>query len=100
EQVDVVALDAEVDDPEVLAQRGGERRFADRLVHAATAQVADRADDPQHHVHGVAFVVRVMLRELRVMYREVDSIHAGPGTPTARDSARAPRPILADLFVA
>src|SRR5262249_21241673 len=27
--------------------------FADRLVDAPPAQVADRADDPQRHVHGI-----------------------------------------------
>jgi hypothetical protein len=37
EQVYVVALDAELHDPEVLAARRGQRRFADRLVDAAPA---------------------------------------------------------------
>ena len=48
------ALDAEVDDAEVLAPRRRERGFADCLVDAAPAQVADRADDPQHDVDRVA----------------------------------------------
>ncbi|HMG24986.1 MAG TPA: hypothetical protein VK607_26800 [Kofleriaceae bacterium] len=56
EQVDVRALDAEVDDPEVLALRGDERGLADRLVDAAPLQVADRADDPQHDVDRIARV--------------------------------------------
>ena len=50
EQVDVRALDAEVDDPEVLASGRRERRFADRTIGEPAAQVADRADDPQDHV--------------------------------------------------
>src|SRR5678816_4181978 len=44
------ALDAEVDDPEVLAARRGERRIADRLVGEPSAQVADVSDDAQHDV--------------------------------------------------
>src|SRR5678815_5524541 len=44
------ALDAEVDDPEVLAARRGERRIADRLVGEPSAQVADCSDDAQHDV--------------------------------------------------
>jgi len=53
DQVDVRALDACVHDPEVLAPRSGERRFADRLVDAPPAQVADRSDDSQRDVHGI-----------------------------------------------
>src|SRR5262245_39576387 len=34
--VDVVPLQADVDDPEPLAQRGGDRRLAHRLVEPAT----------------------------------------------------------------
>src|SRR5262249_60403762 len=47
-----VALDAEMTDAKVLAPRGGQRRLADRLVHAAAAQVARGADRPQRDVHG------------------------------------------------
>jgi len=41
----VRALDTEVHDPEVFAQRSREGRFADRLVREPAAQVADLADD-------------------------------------------------------
>jgi hypothetical protein len=44
EEVHVVALDAEVHDPEVLSPGGGERGFADRLIDAAAAQVANGTD--------------------------------------------------------
>jgi len=47
----VRALDAEMHDPEVFAQRGCERRFADRLVGEPAAQVADRSDDAQDDMH-------------------------------------------------
>jgi hypothetical protein len=50
DEVEVRALDAEVDDPEVLAARRGERRLADRLVGEPAAQVADVPDDAQHDV--------------------------------------------------
>ena len=46
EQMQVVALDAEVHDPEVLAPRRGQRGLANRLVRRAAAQVADRGYDP------------------------------------------------------
>src|SRR5678816_4172575 len=46
----VRALDAEVDDPEVLAARRCQRRLANRLVGEPSAQVADVSDDAQHHV--------------------------------------------------
>jgi hypothetical protein len=48
--VEVRALDAEVDDPEVLAAGRGERRLADRPVGEPSAQVADVSDDAQHDV--------------------------------------------------
>ena len=47
------ALDAEMDDPEVLAPRRGQRGLADRLIDAAAAQVADRADRAQRDVHRI-----------------------------------------------
>ena len=53
EQVNVRALDAEVDDPEILAPGGRERRFPDRAIGEPAAQVADRADDAQDHVDWV-----------------------------------------------
>src|SRR5579872_1613779 len=53
DQMHVRALDAEVDNMEVVAPRGGERGLADRLVDAAPAQVADGADDPQCDVNGI-----------------------------------------------
>ena len=50
DEVEMRALDAEVDDPEVLAARRGERRLADRLVGEPSPQVADVSDDAQHDV--------------------------------------------------
>ncbi|HEX3764372.1 MAG TPA: hypothetical protein VHW23_37010 [Kofleriaceae bacterium] len=86
EQVDVRALDAEVDDVKVLAQRGGERRLADRLVDAAPAQVADRADHPQRDVHGIP---RVQERPLLV--RRAGPRPLGrPPCPASLAAARLP----------
>src|SRR6185503_1756127 len=45
DQVQVGALDAEVDDAKVLAQRGGQRGLAHRLVGGTPAQVADHGQD-------------------------------------------------------
>ena len=56
QQVHVRALDAELHDPEVLAPRGGQRGFADRLVDAAPPQIADGGDHPQRHVDRVTGV--------------------------------------------
>jgi hypothetical protein len=62
EQVDVGTLDAEVHDPEAFAPSGGERGFTDRPVDTPAAQVADRADDPQHDMNGIPCVkVRSLL---------------------------------------
>ena len=54
EQVQVVALDAEVHDPEVLAHGGGQRGLANRLVGRAAAKVADGGHDAQDDVHRMA----------------------------------------------
>ena len=53
EQMQVVALDAQVHDPEVLTPRRGQRRLANCLVRRSAAQVADRRHDAQHHMHGM-----------------------------------------------
>lgn len=63
QQVDVRALDAEMDDAEVLAQRGRERGFTDRVIHASPPQVAHRADDAQRDMHRIP---RVQERPLLV----------------------------------
>jgi hypothetical protein len=47
----VVALDAEVHDPEVLAPRGGQRGLANRLVGRAAAQTAEGSNHAQDDVH-------------------------------------------------
>ena len=47
EQMNVRALDAQLHDPEVLSQSSGQRRLANRLVHASSAQVADLANHAQ-----------------------------------------------------
>jgi hypothetical protein len=56
EQVHVRALNAEVDDPEVLAPGGRQRGLPDRVIDAAATQVADRADRTQHDMHRIACV--------------------------------------------
>jgi len=57
EQVDVVALDRHMDDPEVIAPRCGERRLAHRVIRVTTAQVLDPVGDPERHVDGVSRIV-------------------------------------------
>src|SRR5882672_6946963 len=83
--MDMRPLDAELDDAEVLAPRRGERGFADRLVDAATAQVADRADNPQRDVQGIP---RMQKRPLLVR-------RAGP---RAFRWATGPTPLAAALL--
>src|SRR5262249_30999463 len=56
EQMQVIALDAEMNDPEAFSPGGRERGFADRLVGAAATQIANRADHAQHDVNRVARV--------------------------------------------
>ena len=51
EQMQVIALNAEVHDPELLAPRGGQRGLAHRLVRRATAQIADRTNHAHDDVH-------------------------------------------------
>ena len=53
DQMHVRALEAEVHDAKVFAQRGRQRGLADRLPDAAAAQAADRADRAEHDVHRV-----------------------------------------------
>jgi hypothetical protein len=49
----MVVLDAEMTDPKILAASGGQRGFADRLVDATAAQVADGTDRPQRDMYGI-----------------------------------------------
>jgi hypothetical protein len=56
QQMDVRSLEAELDDAKVFAARSGQRGLADRLVHAAPAQIADSADHPQRDMHRVPCV--------------------------------------------
>ena len=56
QQMNVIVLEAEMNDPEVFSPRRGERRLANRLVDAAAAQVTEGVDDPQRDVHGIALV--------------------------------------------
>jgi hypothetical protein len=49
-------LNAEMYDPEVLSPRRGEGRFADGLIHAAPAPLADGTYYPQRDVNRVALV--------------------------------------------
>jgi len=50
QQVHVVALQADMNDPEPFAQRRGDRGIAHRLVHRTPAQAADHRHDPHHDV--------------------------------------------------
>ena len=54
EEVDMRALEAEVDDPEVVAPRGGVERVAERVVGARAAEVPDGGHDTHDDVHGLA----------------------------------------------
>jgi len=54
EQVQVVRLDADVDDAVIGAGEAGAERAADRAIHAQDAQVADLAGETEDDVHGVA----------------------------------------------
>jgi hypothetical protein len=57
DEVDMVALDGHVDDAEVLAPGGDDRRLAQREVDVAAAQPGGTADDPHRHVHRMSSVV-------------------------------------------
>src|SRR5262249_32655098 len=53
EQVQVIRLDADVDDAVVGAREAPRQRAADRAVRAELAEVADLARDAQDDVHGM-----------------------------------------------
>jgi hypothetical protein len=53
EQVDVRALEAEVDDANALAARGRDRGVAHRLVHRSATQAPHRGHDAKHDVERV-----------------------------------------------
>jgi hypothetical protein len=57
DQMDVVALDAHVDDAKVVALRRDDRRLAERQVDVASAQAIDAADDPDRDVHRMPAIV-------------------------------------------
>jgi hypothetical protein len=50
QKVDVIALQADVHDPDAFAQRRHDRRLAERLVHVAPAQASDGRNNTQHDV--------------------------------------------------
>jgi len=77
EEVDVVGLDGDVDDPESLAQCRGDRRIAQGLVQLATSQVADSRVDTQDHVQGVAGLDR---RSLLVRRAGTGALRLASGT--------------------
>jgi hypothetical protein len=56
EQVDVLALNADVDDPDAFATRGHDGGMADRGVHRAPPH---GADDRRHAEHDMEWMARV-----------------------------------------
>ena len=48
EQMDVTALEADLDDAEVVAACGGQRGELDRAIRAASPQAADRGHHAEH----------------------------------------------------
>jgi hypothetical protein len=92
DQVDVIALNADVDDAKrvtgvvvELAARDGDGRLAQRLVHVPLAQAADRVDDAQHDVHRIP---RVECRALLV--RRARTLALGLAPRFARELAILP----------
>ncbi len=50
EHVDMVSLQADMDDPDVLAERGGDRGTAHRLIQRTATEAADLRHDAHHDV--------------------------------------------------
>src|SRR5437016_14307787 len=63
------ALNAQLHDPEVFSTRRGQRRLANRLIRAASTQVADRAHDAERDMHWIS----------RVQHRPLLVRRPGPG---------------------
>ena len=63
QQMDVVVLDAEVNDPEVVPTRGDQRRLANGLIGTPPTQSADGIDRAKNDVNRVP---RVQIRSLRM----------------------------------
>ena len=87
----MIVLKAEVDDPEVLSTRRGESRFADCLIDAAPAQLADGTDHPQRDVNRIALV-----QERPRLVRRTSPLALGR-TPGAPPLAAAPEQLLLDM---
>jgi hypothetical protein len=56
QQVDVIVLDAQLDDAEVLATRRRQRGLSNGLVGTAATKLPDRRDHAQRDVHGIPSV--------------------------------------------
>jgi len=89
QQMQMIALNAQVHDPEVLAPRRRQRGLANCLVRRASAQIADRTDDTQDHVHRVP---RLELGPHSVR-RTRPSLGLGPG-PFATGPTLSPAPLV------
>ena len=63
DQVNMIVLDAEVDDAEVLAAGRGQRGLAYSLIDATPTEIPDGTHRPQRDMHGVS---RVQKRPLLV----------------------------------
>src|SRR6266545_2647212 len=85
DEVEVVALDAEVDDPEApMAPRRAERRVDD-AVRALAAEIPDGLGHPERHVHGV-IRADLFARGMRDRSTRVRRLAAGAMAPSANGS--------------
>jgi hypothetical protein len=79
QRVHVIPLNADVDDPEALAPSRRQRRFAYRVIHAATAQVTNRIYSPQRDMH---WIPRVQIRPRLVWRARTRPVRRPAGTTT------------------
>jgi hypothetical protein len=88
EQVNMRALQADVDDPEPLAQRRGDRGVAQRLVHRAPPQAPHLRRHPHHDVQ------RMVRLELRPRFMSLAGTCAPGLPPCTAPLAAAPKQLL------
>jgi hypothetical protein len=94
EHVHMVALEADVDDPEPLSQRGGDRGVAHRLVQLAPSQAAHRRCDADHDVQRM---IRLELQTRLVPFPRTRALGLSPGTTPL---SAAPEQLLLDVPLA
>jgi hypothetical protein len=73
----VVALQADMNDPEPLAKRGGDRRIAYRLVHFTPPKTSDGRYHSHHHMQRV---IRPEVRSRLVALPGMTRLRLSPGT--------------------